>query len=254
MKKAILPFLLLFQTFLWGNDVQIAYFARIELPDTIWDYGNTTSDECKLYWRIGQSPFGGCIDGCKGILDTNVIIYFEDSDVTDVGMTNIWQLSTATHSAFDVMRDEFKHWQKCGNLTLSAAATDSMVEHIITLMEGVKSSSVAYEQNCSLSDYDKTKECAYDYWIWSPVAYYPPLVEDALAGITASRPPLGRNAVIRRQGRTLLFPAELQGKRFMMFDLTGKVIRQGILTKTLLKGTAQPLVIKIQGLEPELLP
>lgn len=177
----------------------------------------------------------------------------------------LWQKAdndSITQRFVRALRDEFRLRQECGilNYSMSPSATDSVIDHIILeVMQGGDSSrSVShryYNHLCiehDLPDKDAAS-LLYDSGLFGPGDDVITLLSKSSSAIRPSTIS-GNRFLVRSATGTYQVPGTLIGKSYTLFDLTGKVVRQGVLAKTLFKGTNQPSVIKIQGLEPELLP
>lgn len=180
----------------------------------------------------------------KAFLDTNVFIHRAKSrfrGVDDVNYIDLFSLTTAKHSIGEVFRDEFLHWQQCGMLNLTYEEADSLITPL------------AKDLDRNLSDdsgfghaYDSGKFYATDY----PVGQFPRqfvLWRDKTCKTNV--PVLSRSIsdekIIVENGLVRI-PNSLQGKKYFVFDLNGKLIQKGTAGK-ILRIQSSPVILKIEN-------
>lgn len=180
----------------------------------------------------------------KAFLDTNVFIHRAKSrfrGVDDVNYIDLFSLTTAKHSIGEVFRDEFLHWQQCGMLNLTYEEADSLITPL------------AKDLDRNLSDdsgfghaYDSGKFYATDY----PVGQFPRqfvLWRDKTCKTNV--PILSKLAIEEKliiENGFARVPSSLQGKKYFVFDLNGKLIQNGITGK-ILRIQSSPAILKIEN-------
>ena len=183
----------------------------------------------------------------KAFLDTNVFIHRDKDYRRGVNYIDLFDLNTATHSVGDVFRDEFLHWQQCGMLNLTYEEADSLVTPLAEALNRdlADESGIIYEYETDLF-----------YAIHYPAGSYPTelvKMRDKTCGTNV--PVLSRSIsdekIIVENGLVRI-PNSLQGKKYFVFDLNGKLIQNGIVGKTLQIQYA-PSILKIEDQKSMLL-
>ena len=187
------------------------------------------------------------LQGEKAFLDTNVFIHRDKDYRRGVNYIDLFDLNTATHSVGDVFRDEFLHWQQCGMLNLTYEEADSLVTPLAEALNRYLT-----DESGFMRDYVSDIFDASDY----PVGSYPTelvKMRDKTCGTNV--PVLSRSMsdekIIVENGLARI-PNSLQGKKYFVFDLNGKLIQNGIVGKTLQIQYA-PSILKIEDQKSMLL-
>jgi len=186
----------------------------------------------------------------KAFLDTNVFIHRAKSrfrGVDDVNYIDLFSLTIATHSAGDVLRDEFLHWQQCGMLNLTYEEADSLITPLAEALN-----KYLIDESGFMRDYVSDEFDASDY----PVGSFPAefvKMRDKTCGTNV--PVLSRSIsdekIIVENGLVRI-PNSLQGKKYFVFDLNGKLIQNGIVGK-MLQIQYAPSILKIEDQKSMLL-
>lgn len=181
------------------------------------------------------------LQGEKAFLDTNVFIHRDKDYRRGVNYIDLFDLNTATHSVGDVFRDEFLHWQQCGMLNLTYEEADSLVTPLAEALNRdlADESGIIYEYETDLF-----------YAIHYPAGSYPTelvKMRDKTCGTNV--PVLSRSIsdekIIVENGLVRI-PNSLQGKKYFVFDLNGKLIQNGITGK-ILRIQSSPAILKIEN-------
>ena len=167
----------------------------------------------------------------------------EESSRVDFLDTTIWYMgdrtyffpsvftsTKATHTIGEVFRDEFLHWQQCEKLSLTYEEADSLIAPLVEEMER------DHNEFCGL-ECDPIYDTSKFYYSW---------------GITLSPYPktimtwIEESCETEFVGRDVVVPKDLQGEKYIIFDMNGKVLESG-LAGVRIKRHAYPVILKIKG-------
>ena len=176
----------------------------------------------------------------RSFLDSNVYLYR--------GAPNQLYIFTSTkaiHTIGEVFRDEFLHWQQCELLSLTYEEADSLIAPLIEEMDREDN------EHCGLecdSVYD-TSKFYYERGLWAPFTY----PKTILTWIEESCETVPIRGIVENKvggllfiGRDVVVPKELQGEKYIIFDMNGKVLESG-LAGVRIKRHAYPVILKIKG-------
>jgi len=186
----------------------------------------------------------------KAFLDTNTYMYREKrSDMPQwTFKLYVLQRKQSSYGIGDVFKDEFLHWQDCGMLNLTHEQADSIITPLAYAMnnwfEG-KWLNEGYETDLFYvwevgGGYTRPKEIS----AWAKQA--------CLSELTALSPEKPQRASITFEKGTVHVPEDQQGNTYFLFDVNGKVIKNGIADKTI-NLPNKPTILKIGNTKPVLL-
>ena len=176
----------------------------------------------------------------RAFLDSNVYLYWVYPN-----QLYIFTSTNATHTIGEVFRDEFLHWQQCGMLSLTYEEADSLITPLVEEME--REGSELCNRKCD-SVYDISK-FYYERGLWAPFTY-PKTIMTWIEESCETEPIRGlaenRADGLLFVGRNVIVPKELQGEKYLIFDMNGKVLESG-LAGARIKLPAHPIILKIKG-------
>ena len=145
----------------------------------------------------------------------------------------------------EVFRDEFLHWQQCEKLSLTYEEADSLIAPLVEEME--REDSELCDLKCD-SIYDISK-FYYARGPWAPFTY-PKTISTWIEESCETEPIRGfaenRAGGLLFVGRDVVVPKDLQGEKYIIFDMNGKVLESG-LTGARIKLPAHPIILEIKG-------
>ena len=213
--KLDLKFQILFRdSTIWSEGDSFPYGLYTVIADTL---SETIPDGYRCYKNmrtVVPSP-----------IDSNIIIYYPHSSEKRI---YLFSVPMATHGIGDAFKDEFLHWQQCGMLNMTYEEADSLIEPM------------AQALNNYLTDPVWTTEGFFEtLGLWaSDAAYpYPSEVLDWAQKACAKAPIAqvkknGAAGIVLENGLAHI-PERLMGQRYFIFDMNGRIIRQGIASETI---------------------
>ena len=176
----------------------------------------------------------------RSYLDSNVYLYRVAPN-----QLYIFTSTKATHTIGEVFRDEFLHWQQCEKLSLTYEEADSLIAPLVEEME--REDSELCDLKCD-SIYDISK-FYYARGPWAPFTY-PKTISTWIEESCETEPIRGfaenRAGGLLFVGRDVVVPKDLQGEKYIIFDMNGKVLESG-LTGARIKLPAHPIILEIKG-------
>jgi len=263
MKKvSILLFAL--TAILWAK-VDIEIVVHIEFPKEVFlneDELEETSDVCKDFDEVknARNEYGGLGCGyaglCRSMLDSNVLLGWDDGFFFDDGFIEFYVLTGASHTLKDVIEYEFIHYKKCYYLTNN----DSIFNSIFTKMDSVLIPAVdkcLQRETCyNNSFFYNHRQARIIDGLTGPVRYFYDYASDTVkarnAAISSIAPAKYKLETIHVQNHRLTASPKLLGREFTLFDVNGHELRRGTLQNNM-QLPAFPTVIKIQGFGTRLL-
>lgn len=232
--------------------ISFAEYCRLEESSRV-DFLDTT------IWYMGDRSFfwHGCMytldDGynCdksslrnehseRAFLDSNVYLYRDSPK-----QLYIFTSTKATHTIGEVFRDEFLHWQQCGMLSLTYEEADSLIAPLVEEMD--REDDELCDRKCD-SIYDISK-FYYERGPWTPFTY----PKTILTWIEESCETVPIRGIVENKvggllfiGRNVIVPKELQGEKYIIFDMNGKVLESG-LAGARIKLPAHPSILMLGG-------
>ena len=240
-------------SFAAGCDFNIHEQFEIFFPDsTIWAGKYSFSSGC--YVVIADTLSEWLEDGyrCnkrelqaeKAFLDTNVFIHRGKRrlrGVDNVNYIDLFSLTIATHSAGDVFRDEFLHWQQCGMLNLTYEEADSLVTPLAEALNRYLT-----DESGFMRDYVSDIFDASDYPVGSfPAEFVKMRDKTCKTNVPVLSRSISDEKIIVENGLVRI-PNSLQGKKYFVFDLNGKLIQKGAAGK-ILRIQSSPAILKIEN-------
>ena len=176
----------------------------------------------------------------RSYLDSNVYLYRVAPN-----QLYIFTSTKATHTIGEVFRDEFLHWQRCEKLSLTYEEADSLIAPLVEEMER------DYNEFCGL-ECDPIYDTSKFYYSWGiMLSLYPKTIMTWIEESCETVPirGLAENKAdgLLFVGRNVLVPEELQGEKYIIFDMNGKVLESGFAGARI-KLPAHPIILKIKGL------
>ena len=176
----------------------------------------------------------------RSFLDSNVYIYRSNFDEL-----YIFTSTKATHTIGEVFRDEFLHWQQCEKLSLTYEEADSLIAPLVEEMDRVDDE--LCDRKCD-SIYDISK-FYYERGPWTPFTY-PKTILTWIEESCETEPIRGlagnRAGGLLFVGRDVVVPKDLQGEKYIIFDMNGKVLESG-LAGARIKLPAHPSILMLGG-------
>ena len=186
----------------------------------------------------------------KAFLDTNVFIHRGKRrlrGVDNVNYIDLFSLTIATHSAGDVFRDEFLHWQQCGMLNLTYEEADSLVTPLAEALNRYLT-----DESGFMRDYVSDIFDASDYPVGSfPAEFVKMRDKTCKTNVPVLSRSMSDEKIIVENGLVRI-PNSLQGKKYFVFDLNGKLIQKGAAGK-ILRIQSSPVILKIENQKSVLL-
>lgn len=251
--KRIILFCLIAVAFSFAEYCRIEDEAKIEfLDDSIWYMGDrnyffpsvvpldlvyTLEDgyACHKYYETSNREHTE-----RSFLDSNVYIYRSNFDEL-----YIFTSTKATHTIGEVFRDEFLHWQQCEKLSLTYEEADSLIAPLVEEMDRVDDE--LCDRKCD-SIYDISK-FYYERGPWTPFTY-PKTILTWIEESCETEPIRGlagnRAGGLLFVGRDVVVPKDLQGEKYIIFDMNGKVLESG-LAGARIKLPAHPSILMLGG-------
>lgn len=251
--KRIILFCLMTVVFSFAEYCRIEGGAKIEfLDDSIWYMGDrnyffpsvvplelvyTLEDGYACHRYYGNSNREHTE---RSFLDSSVYIYRFNFDEL-----YIFTSTKATHTIGEVFRDEFLHWQQCEKLSLTYEEADALIAPLVEEMD--REDNALCDLDCD-SIYD-TKKFYYSRGLWAPFTY-PKTILTWIEESCETEPIRGlaenRAGGLLFVGRDVVVPKDLQGEKYIIFDMNGKVLESG-LAGVRIKRHAYPVILKIKG-------
>lgn len=251
--KRIILFCLIAVAFSFAEYCRIEDEAKIEfLDDSIWYMGDrnyffpsvvplelvyTLEDgyACHKYYETSNREHTE-----RSFLDSNVYIYRSNFDEL-----YIFTSTKATHTIGEVFRDEFLHWQQCEKLSLTYEEADSLIAPLVEEMD--REDDELCDRKCD-SIYDISK-FYYERGPWTPFTY-PKTILTWIEESCETEPIRGlaenRAGGLLFVGRDVVVPKDLQGEKYIIFDMNGKVLESG-LAGARIKLPAHPSILMLGG-------
>lgn len=254
MKKLMLLMLALVAC-VWGETF-IKDSIRIVFPHNITNYLDANEKECFFgrlsngkVARIFTNGYGTCYgDVCSSVLDTSVFLieeeiefdcgfndyffYFGVDSSAESLVFSFYALSDATHSLMEVIRDEFKRFQECGYFDISSEAMDSVLSGMDSVL--VPELKNQFHREYYVTACGKGTGCME----WCPLSgdpchwsKYTSIYEILKKRNAQTSIPYHVDFAARitvENGR-LLVPEGLESRAYMLYDLNGRVLRDGLL-------------------------
>ena len=176
----------------------------------------------------------------RAFLDSNVYLYRDSPK-----QLYIFTSTKATHTIGEVFRDEFLHWQQCGMLSLTYEEADSLIAPLVEEME--REDSELCDLKCD-SIYD-TSKFYYARGPWAPFTYPKTImtwIEESCGTVPIRGIVENKVGGLLFIGRNVIVPKELQGEKYIIFDMNGKVLESG-LAGARIKLPAHPSILMLGG-------
>lgn len=176
----------------------------------------------------------------RSFLDSNVYIYRSNFDEL-----YIFTSTKATHTIGEVFRDEFLHWQQCEKLSLTYEEADSLIAPLVEEMD--REDDELCDHKCD-SIYDISK-FYYERGTWTPFIYPKTIltwIEESCETVSIRGLAENRAGGLLFVGRDVVVPKELQGEKYIIFDMNGKDLESG-LAGARIKLPAHPSILMLGG-------
>lgn len=244
--KRIILFCLIAVGFSFAEYCRIEGGAKIEfLDDSIWYMGDRSFF---LYGCMYTLDDGYNCDKSslrsehseKSYLDSNVYLYRVFPN-----QLYIFTSTKATHTIGEVFRDEFLHWQQCGMLSLTYEEADSLIAPLVEEMD--REDDEICDRKCD-SIYD-TSKFYFERGLWAPFTYPKTIltwIEESCETVSIRGLAENRAGGLLFVGRDVVVPKELQGEKYLIFDMNGKVLESG-LAGARIKLPAPPSILMLGG-------
>ena len=175
----------------------------------------------------------------RSYLDSNVYLYRVFPN-----QLYIFTSTKATHTIGEVFRDEFLHWQQCEKLSLTYEEADSLIAPLVEEMER------DHNEFCGL-ECDPIYDTSKFYYSWGiTLSPYPKTIMTWIEESCETEPIRGlagnRAGGLLFVGRDVVVPKDLQGEKYIIFDMNGKVLESG-LAGARIKLPAHPSILMLGG-------
>ena len=176
----------------------------------------------------------------RSYLDSNVYLYRVFPN-----QLYIFTSTKATHTIGEVFRDEFLHWQQCEKLSLTYEEADSLIVPLVEEMDRVDDE--LCDRKCD-SIYDISK-FYYERGPWTPFTY-PKTILTWIEESCETEPirGLAENSAsgLLFVGRDVVVPKDLQGEKYILFDMNGKALESGFAGARI-RLPAHPSILMLGG-------
>lgn len=244
MKKFLLSMMLLAELIFAEETCRLDEWFHIEIRNSsIWYGENSFLSGC--FAVVGDSLSEMLADGYKcskrgefekAFLDSNVYIRKKHEHMVDVIWLYVYVKTD--HKTGDVFRDEFLHWQQCGMLNLTYEEADSLVTPLAEALNEYYANEIlgdCYESDVFYASGVATGTIPSQIVKWADEACATTSVE--LPRRTSS------NNIVYENSRVHI-PVRLQGEKYFIFDMNGRILQKGIATETIDLPTT-PSILKI---------
>lgn len=168
----------------------------------------------------------------KAFLDSNIFLYRNPLKKT----LFIYSNDIDTYNEGDVFRDEFLHWQKCGMLKMSYEEADSLVSLYVDAMNNREWESHPGPFFLGIS--------------WVPYCYPDEIVKWADEACEAEAPPQSNKSIAVNNAKLVVensvvhVPQILQGEKYFIFDMNGRILQKGFAEK-MIRIEHSPSILKL---------
>lgn len=173
----------------------------------------------------------------KAFLDSNVFLYRNPLKKT----LFIYSNDIDTYNEGDVFRDEFLHWQKCGMLKMSYEEADSLIAPLVSVLNH-------WDENEPYGRFSMSQVEASNVGV--PYCYPDEIVKWADEACEAEAPPQSNKSIAVNNAKLVVensvvhVPQILQGEKYFIFDMNGRILQKGFAEK-MIRIEHTPSILKL---------
>lgn len=179
----------------------------------------------------------------KAFLDSNIYLsrYSSVKGLPGWKRINITQNEKSEHKIGDVFRDEFLHWQKCGMLKMSYEEADSLIAPLVSVLNH-------WDENEPYGRFSMSQVEASNVGV--PYCHPDEIVKWANEDCKAEAPPQSNKSIAINNAKLVVensvvhVPQTLQGKKYFIFDMNGRILQKGFAEK-MIRIEHNPSILKL---------